>query len=567
MIVITPFIVAISLTFVVAATTIIVSMATPLNLYMGAVKFLQAIGKVQPGKLASAATTQAERVIQELGNLSFERCQATELLELLATDDPDCAFTTEQRTNIADVLITVLEGVDDVATPITRVVNKEQRHGSVFDYLPDIMWSVLRSKDTMRNKYMHLVQFCVETIQLRNADAQTRRLLVAITHEASGEDKDPGACYEDFTMISDIFKQKRIDIKGDQSLKTFPANPAEYIKRYPNSYPDDALPVKCPLSTRQILARTNKTSIPCRSNNAKLAGNAKPRQSSTISGQSSAQIEDTAMNTMKMMATCMQFLKGETKGSASSDVLTGLTIFGNDSGQSASRDQSPNKALTAEEDDGAASPTKPLVGRKDILPGCIAASAGQTQGNLKALRDKVLIDLAKTPSTASIPDKKKEKVDEDHADKEKEKADEEQADEEKEKADDASIDVIKRPASKKAPLKRPAAVLGDNASVAEVFAAKKNITNFPFALSILRKAKKLKNRPTIPKNRKLTTAHYMSGHIYTKYGGAPILRVFTRKGDRHEHRLPYDPKDNANVQQQWDLACAVIEADPRVVPE
>jgi hypothetical protein len=556
MIVITMFIVAIPLTFVVATTTIIVSMATPLNLYMGAVKFLQAIGKVQPGKLANAATTQAERVIQELGNLSFDRGHATELLELLATDDPDCAFTTEQRTNIADVLITVLEGVDDVATPITRVVNKEQRHGSVFDYLPDIMWSVLRSKDTMRNKYTHLVQFCVETLQLRNADAQTRRLLVATTHEASGEDKDPGACYEDFTMISDIFKQKRIDIKGEQSLKTFPVDPAEYIKRYPTSYPDDALPVKCPLSTRKILARTNKTSIPCRSNNAKIAGNAKQRQSSTISGQSSAPIEDTAMNTMKMMATCMQFLKGETKGSASSDVLTGLTIFGKDSGQSASHGQSPTSALTAEEDDGAASAMKPLVGRKDILPGCIAASAGQTHGNLKALRDKVIADLAIAPSTSSIPEKKKEKVDEEKADEEKEKADGK-----KEKA------VIKRPASAKAPLKRPAAVLDDNASVAEVFAAKKNITNFPFAISMLRKAKALKNRPTIPKNRKLTNAHYMSGHIYTKYGGAPILRVFTRKGDRHEHRLPYEPKDNANVQQQWNLACAIIEADPRVVPE
>ena len=126
--------------------------------------------------------------------------------------------------------------------------------------------------------------------------------------------------------------------------------------------------------------------------------------------------------------------------------------------------------------------------------------------------------------------------------------------------------VIKKPAAKIA-CKRPAAALFEDSPAAEVLGARKTIANYPFAMKQLRSLKKRKGRPMIPKSGKLVTSHYMSGHIYPKYKGSPVMRVFARKGDRHEQRVPYDPKDKKDVENQWSLACAIIESDPRDVAE
>ena len=364
---------------------------TPLQMYMAAVKFLQCAAKLQPDRLTSVAVTQSYRLIEKLGKLKCDQDQATELLEKLAEEDPACPFTAAQKEAIGDVLITAEDGDHKDAAPSNRVVNKEQEHAYIFNYFPEILWSVMKSAETLKNKFKHVAHFCVENIQLRNACAKTRRLIVATVHEASNEDKDPDDCYDDFVELTEIFRQKRIDIKGPQSMGTFCEDVATFMKRYPESYPDDAPPVNCPCSKKAILARANKTCIPCRYNNAKLSkGKRKDADRRTSGASSSAVVPYTeqphsALDMMKVIAGMVQLLKGDTKPTEIEGVLGGLKVFGKDRGSASS---TPPTGDATEADESARSEA-PLVGRKNTLPGCLASlKGGQSHGTPKFVYKK-----------------------------------------------------------------------------------------------------------------------------------------------------------------------------------
>ena len=543
-------------------------------MYDAAVKFLQASARLQPDRVASAAVNQADRVIAKLGKLTFDQAEATELLEKLCEDDPNCHFTADQKSSISDVLISGVDGDHKEAAPVNRVVNKEQHHEFVFDYFPDILWSVICSKEKMKNKLKQVAHFCVENMQLRNADAQTRRLLVATVHEASKEDKSPEECFDDFIDITESFRQKRLEIKGSQSMHTFYDDPNKFIRHYPCSYPDDAPPVKCPCSKKNIRTRANKSSIPCRKNNAKLAGkrDSPGKSSSSIvpygaAESSKGNMDSSMMNSMKLIAGCMQILKGETKQSDNEELLTGLKILGHGDRGNANEHQSQvDSSMNACEDEAQ---DKPLVGRKDTLPGCIAkGKAGSSQGNLAALRQQIADDLGEPMGAdkgSDISEKgRKRKRGDGHAAYDDDSADEDASDQPK----GPKTKKPKKPVESKGKvLKRPAAKMDDNAPAVDVLKAGKSILAFPRALRQLRARKKHKDRPKAPK--KLQNAHYMTGVIYPNHNSSkvPILRVFARKGDRHEQRLPYNPKDRADTMRAWDLACACIETDPRPVPD
>lgn len=73
----------------------------PLDLYNGAIKFVQASARLHPDRLEQIAKAQAERVVQELGNIDFDHDQATELIVKLASDDPCDPFSEEQKKTLA----------------------------------------------------------------------------------------------------------------------------------------------------------------------------------------------------------------------------------------------------------------------------------------------------------------------------------------------------------------------------------------------------------------------------------------------------------------------------------
>lgn len=421
----------------------------------------------------------------------------------------------------------------------------------------------------MKNKFKQIALFCVETIQLRNADAQTRRLIVSLTHVASGVDKMPGECYDDFNMLTEIFRQTRIEIKGDQSMKHFHDVPADFVKRYPSSYPDDAPPVECPVCKKEIKSRAIKSSIPCRSNNAKLVG----QGSGTTTGRSShtavVPVEDATMSSLKMMAACMSFMRGEANPSESSGLRTGLKIFGKPPGQLALGDHSSSDAASAGDNADNAEVAVSLVGRKDTLPGCIHAAQKKGLGNLDSLRADIQEDLLK--ATAPVPEIKASVDLSEPGESAAASGVARGSVAAKRKLADETR-VLKKPSSRKLPA--PSKQIPDiNAPAVEVLAAKTSIMKYPFALKQLRTLKK-KGRPTLSKTGKPEKVHYMGGAIYPIPKGMgrkdapvnPVLRVFTRRGDKREQRIPYKPKSRESVQQAWDVACAAIETDPREVP-
>ena len=106
----------------------------------------------------------------------------------------------------------------------------------------------------------------------------------------------------------------------------------------------------------------------------------------------------------------------------------------------------------------------------------------------------------------------------------------------------------------------------DNPSAVAVLEKKMSCLKFASAIAKLHKHKAKKGRPSMSlKGGKLQNAGYMSGRIYGTYRYKPCLRVYTRSGDKHEQRFPYDPKDKNDVKEKWHLACSSMELDPRPV--
>ena len=202
---------------------------------------------------------------------------------------------------------------------------------------------------------------------------------------------------------------------------------------------------------------------------------------------------------------------------------------------------------------------QPLIGRRDSVPGCLASRKAQTGGtSLTALRDQLKKDLA-TKGGEAIP--------EENADGHpmSEGADPKDGATPHKKPAASKRKAHKRPASAVPPSESKRFALPPDAPAVDVLRAKRSVMQFDFALSQLRKKKKKPDRPKM--KAKAEATHYMGGHIYPRHQGKPVLRVFARKGDRHEHRIPYDDKDKKDKEDKWHLACSIVETDPREVIE
>jgi hypothetical protein len=539
---------------------------SPLEAWCATVRYINAVIKMHPDRHVDVSNAQCKRLIGELNNMTIDQCQATQLLEVLCNDDEACPFSAAQKGSISDLLQGSLDE-DMTASPVRRSHCKEQQHMFLAEYLPQVIWDVLQSDDTLNNKFKHVAHFCVETLQLRNPDAQTRRVLVALTHVASDVDKGPDGCFDDFSTIRDIFKMKRDEMPGPQSLRAFPEDVQKFIDRYPGAYPDDKPPAKCPLQKKAIKARLNKKSIPCRGNNAMLASALVKRKHVTSCSAITAASPDTHMSPMQVLQTCMAFMQGSNGSNAASSgdgMLPGFKFFGNGNGNT-----------TASEVDTSASPTT-LVGRKDKLPGCLQIAGTGGQGNLADLRDKLRNDMIENATKRKRENAKKanEENDEEEGDDE-DNEEEDETEEDEEKAEKVAMKKPVRAAckAKEKNVKKAVAKTSKgpkldgqlNPTAVEVLAKRKSVNKFASSLADLAKHKGWKGRPKATFVRgKLEKVEYMTGRIYPTHQTRPVMRVYTRKGDTHEQRFQYNPKDNDDVKKKWHLACSAIELDPRV---
>ena len=166
----------------------------------------------------------------------------------------------------------------------------------MYNHLPQKLWDVIQSKDEIKkNKIIHTVHFLVENLRLRNANAQTRRMIVSTINVASGCEIDADSAFDDYKEVGKQFNLKRSEIKGEQSLRTFFEDVKEVIKRVPDAYPDEHPPVKCPVKVKDIKKFANKHHTPCRDNNAQLTKNEKAQSSVDVVSKRSGGVNSKAL--------------------------------------------------------------------------------------------------------------------------------------------------------------------------------------------------------------------------------------------------------------------------------
>jgi hypothetical protein len=257
------------------------TMTTPLSAFRASERFITASVAMNPGKGPSLTASQTLHVIQMLNNMSFDQTLGTDLLEVLA--GATSPFSAGQRHNISTTVTAILDGDASVATTANRNYAKEQSHPFVYNYFPAKLWTVVKSDDTMTNKMRHVSHFLIANLGCRNASANTKRVVIATLHVASHTDPTPSDSYADLQEFAAIMKMKRDDLPGDQTLSVFPADPADFIRRFPSAYPESDPPIECPVDTMDITARSRKEFIPARSTNAKVRVTGKQPPPSTHS--------------------------------------------------------------------------------------------------------------------------------------------------------------------------------------------------------------------------------------------------------------------------------------------
>ena len=579
-------------------------MATPLALFTAAERLCSATISMDGSKSTTFPAAQTQRLINEINNLSFDHEAGIELIEVLADKDRRTPFTTEQRAAIANTVNSILSGVMSAVTD-TRAFVKEQECLTPYKYYPLKLWAILRSLESVKNKARHVSHFHVETLGLRNADGKTRRAILATLYEASGIDPTPDEAYSDMCMIAEIMRLKRDEIPGNQTMRTFPDDPAEFMKRYPTAYPDEDQPVPCPIDVKKINIRCTKELIPIRNSNDALVAlkNNKSirRQHSSVGGSSShipqmpfapAQMGMLAggimqqfdMNQLMQMARmmAMNFINNPDGNAVHAAAEIPLTVFS----QPRSSEESMPSASAADGEHASDS----IIGRKySGLPGCLmkATSGADNAARLQALQADVDRSLKKTATkhdTQNAHDArgvdKDEKEEEEGAEEESDESDGEGAEKltgNSMKGRPAASTCIKvkksmkttstamKSMKKTTPKAKMKAKERSSAKLRDVLGEKpKTIGLFPHLVAELLKSKVPKGRPKPAK----TPTEYKKYGAKIYYNKAKrMLRVYSRPGDKLEQRIPIDFNNKASAAEAWSLACACIENDHRKPPK
>jgi hypothetical protein len=134
-------------------------------------------------------------------------------------------------------------------------------------YWPAKVWAVAHSSDSLKNKFRYIATFMCNNLGLRHPDEQTKKLVVVCVLIASNLDPGPDEAYEHVREFSAIMDQKRSSTTSAQTMTTFPADPADFMKLFPSAYGEEDPPVKCRIDDPLIKERCRKDITPTRSSN------------------------------------------------------------------------------------------------------------------------------------------------------------------------------------------------------------------------------------------------------------------------------------------------------------
>ena len=469
---------------------------------------------------------------------------------------------------------------NDAATD-NRSQVKEQSFLHSFHYWPTTLWAVLQSSDSTKHKFKHVAQFMVVSLQCRNPNQQSKRIVVATVHCAGGLNPSPDEAYNDVVLFTEAMKSARDSHRGPQSLKVFPADPVDFVARYPSAYDMMDGPVPSKIDKHVIMARSTKEVTPLRSGNKKLT---RAQSSSSVAspGFPMQDMWNSQMNPMmQMMArTWMQSFmhSGDPRQSgANLTIFQDTPISPSDRGNfqmpasAGSQDSSPG----ALEDNiqSTASPSH-AGGFGDQVPGCLAIKKRAPSTSLALLQSATMAKIHKAQMSMSMGCESGDDG-EDAGDDSPVPIDKPSASTVVviKKPAASTVVVIKKPATSPDVIKKPATSpaastvvqtslqrvnkdIGDSPSVPDIIISGQSIFKYPQAVTTLQAQMAPDNRPAPTKD----AIKYNGGKIYFADKG---LRVVKRIGDRIDQLIPMDWGNTKSKKDGWALACAIIETDPR----
>ena len=215
------------------------AMSTALELYQGVVRFMNAGIGMQPSRKDELVASQRVHLVIVWSRWStITPDDSSAVLEALSGDtDP---FPRDVRESLAGALLDIVtSGSASNASSEIRV-RKQQTVPTLYRYLPESRWSILKSEEHIENKLRQLVDFMQDVLGVRRADEPTRVLAVSTVHVASNLTPTPDAAYEHVRLLSRIMVAKRGTAHGVETMHRLPDLPSDFMRLFPNAYkPDD----------------------------------------------------------------------------------------------------------------------------------------------------------------------------------------------------------------------------------------------------------------------------------------------------------------------------------------
>jgi hypothetical protein len=572
--------------------TLFESMASPLGSFRAAERYVVGSSRMKPSSAPAVAESQAHVLVQTLGGLNIERDPATELLEALESDASP--FTQAQRQMIAATVQSIVGGDTRSAEASVRQVAREQHNRFIFKYFPQKLWTVAHSDDDLNNKMRMWVHFLINNLGCRNPDTVTKRLVLSALHMASGIDPSPEAAYDDIHRMSNIFRQKRDAIPGQQTLAVFPEEPATFMQRFPEAYPASDPPIDCPLDVLTLIDRARKEAMPARNTNIKVRMCRKTTVPPPVHPQ--VQVGGMSIGADVIERALRNYMVGNQSMLDAPDhmgnMLRNLQVFAPQPQRQPGR---PAQPYTDQTDAIIPRAQQCMAGQTDPLPGCLAGlHRGDLAGDLQGLQAKIQADLQGRRTTDCAAGGRTDDLLADDDGDDDDRAEPRRRSTGKRSSSTRSSRPRKRPAASPSSAasptpssppktsspevkKRPSAASptptpspktsggsgkSDFKTTRAVVMSGESVFKYPFAVDELAKLKPKSDRPTPNRG---PHAHH-GGKIYSATAsGKDILRVYLRRGDTKWQRVPIDWKKPAEVKRSWSIACACIETDTRPV--
>ena len=255
-------------------------MSTALGLYQGVVRFMNAGIGMQPSRKDELVASQRVHLVTAWSRLStIAPDDSSAVLEALSGDTD--SFPRDVRASLAGALLDIVTSRSASNASSEVRSKKQQAVPTLYRYLPESRWSILKSQETMENKMRHLVDFMQDVLGVRRADEPTRVLAVSLTHVASNLTPTPDAAYEHVRLLSRIMVAKRGTTHGVETMQRLPDLPSDFMRLFPNAYKPDDHPVECRVSVGHILARCRPDTCPSRNSSSSVHAHGHRASSST----------------------------------------------------------------------------------------------------------------------------------------------------------------------------------------------------------------------------------------------------------------------------------------------